>query len=93
MADGGDTEPGGQIHIDVAVDVEHVGAEGFLPQGCRNAVHQGVDRRRLGARELEPQGRDWPGPGGGQTMSGRWSPRVSTDDNPASGRSDIPPAE
>jgi hypothetical protein len=56
VADAGDAEGRGQVDEAVAVDVEHVGAAGFLPEERGRAAIASVDDRRLAGSETPRQG-------------------------------------
>ena len=62
VADGRDTETGGEVDVAVSVDVHHVAAPGFGPEHRRRSGHERVDARRLGGLEAAGH-RPGPGPG------------------------------
>jgi len=51
VADGRDTETGGEVDVAVSVDVDHVAAQGFVPEHRRRSGHECVDARGLGGLE------------------------------------------
>ena len=63
VADGRDTETGGEVDVAVSVDVDHVAAQGFGPEHRGRSGNERVDPRGLGG--LEPSGHG-PGPGPGR---------------------------
>ena len=56
VPDGRDPEPGGEVEIAVAVDVEDIASQGLAPQQAGLVTDQGVDPGSLVRRQLARQG-------------------------------------